>query len=259
MNAVRAQNLRNQQLEVKPKQAELNNRGEGQDDTRQLSESISEFLDRLPPATTPTSKIGPWIWIWNPYFHERGSPDHAAFVKRGAAILDDLVAKRSQLESENPGKAKGAITRLCTPHQLVATQEIYEIARQTGVVSGKWLLFPYAEEVHECWTKVAEATASADLGVGAKVAAMEPESFSSRNAKVRLVCVYTKDFSDKKDVDRVLKQLIKLKLVKSGSFIYYKADAMTHLEIESGNVWGIKPSLYCSADFIERPKEARKR
>lgn len=256
VNFIKAKNLKDPNLQAKSKPTELNNRGKGVDNTRQLSESVSEFLDRLPPATTASSKIGPWIWIWNPYFRETSDSDLESYLDRCTPMLDDLMARRAQLEAENPGKVKGAVTRLYNPHQLSVTDQIYSIAKQTRVLSGKWMLFPYVEEVHRVWSKVCEATANADLGVGAKVASMDRDALSSRNAKLRLICVYTKDFSDKKDVERVLRELIRIKVVKLGTSIYYKADAMTHLDVKSDNVWGIKPSLYCSKDFVDRIKEA---
>lgn len=57
-----------------------------------------------------------------------------------------------------------------------------------------------------------------DLGIAAKVA---PDEGDDR--KPRLICVYTRDFTDLKDVSRVLNRLVDLGIVeKKGRPIYYK-------------------------------------
>lgn len=53
---------------------------------RQLSETVDNFLLRLPPATTEISNKVPWIWIANPY-----EPVHA--------ILEELAVGNSYLLS----------------------------------------------------------------------------------------------------------------------------------------------------------------
>ena len=57
---------------------------------------------------------------------------------------------------------------------------------------------------------MAKATASNQLGIAAKVA---PRSQVDDPRKDRIVCVYTADFADKKDVGRVLQKLRELRLV----------------------------------------------
>jgi hypothetical protein len=65
---------------------------------------------------------------------------------------------------------------------------------------------------------VARATASNELGIAAKVA---PASYDNRQP--RLICVYTKDFTDMNDVTRVLSKLQDIGLVSMrGRPIYYK-------------------------------------
>jgi len=80
------------------------------------------------------------------------------------------------------------------------------------------MIFCTPEEVNAVWSIIARATATNDLGIAAKVA---PDSGDSR--KSRLICIYTKDFTDIKDVSRVAHKLKDLGLVESrGRGIFYK-------------------------------------
>lgn len=118
------------------------------------------------------------------------------------------------------------------------------------------MLFPIAEDVNRIWSLVAAATADGELGHAAKVATDD----GSGNQGSRLICIYTEDFSDKEDVKRVLKRLVGMGLVNGKGpmgeerGIYYKADAFTHLGIDSKNEWGLKASLFSSKDVLAEGK-----
>jgi hypothetical protein len=129
------------------------------------------------------------------------------------------------------------------------------------------MIFCPASEVNALWETVAKATANNELGIAAKVL---PRPQDQDPRKDRLICVYTADFMDKPDVGRVLRRLRELRLVEARSRrIYYKpgwfpsdvrkhetvnkklilaTDAYTYLGIASGNKWGLKSSIYNSAD-----------
>jgi hypothetical protein len=80
------------------------------------------------------------------------------------------------------------------------------------------MIFCEAAEVNEVWAVVARATANNDLGIAAKVA---PDQGDMR--KPRLMCIYTKDFTDMDDVSRVIRKMQDLGLVDSrGRPLYYK-------------------------------------
>lgn len=126
------------------------------------------------------------------------------------------------------------------------------------------MLFPPVHQVNHTWSIVAYAVATGQLGIGAKVSPkrVDPETRS------RLICIYTDDFSNKEDVIRVLRKLKELGLVSCGRPIYYKCgkpfemfscyrssdwsgiDAYTHLNIFSGNRWGISETLYNSMEML---------
>lgn len=88
------------------------------------------------------------------------------------------------------------------------------------------MLFPTVVDVDYLWGQVAKGTAERELGIAAKVAAMENGGEGDGGAR-RLICVYTKDFADAEDVKRVLLGLKELGLLRGddggeGRGIYYK-------------------------------------
>ena len=113
------------------------------------------------------------------------------------------------------------------------------------------MLFPPPADVPVVWSKVCHATVAGELGIGAKIA--QPD-----HRPTKLICVYTHDFADMDDIKRVLRKLNELKtLTKDPSkSIWYKADAYTHLGIESRNQYGIKASLYGSYALLNEQSSA---
>lgn len=261
---------------------------EGQTSAKQLSETLSDFLERLPPSTTPLSTCGPWIWIANPYpAAQRNSSgkivtdpegcDIASFRQLGTRLLENYLARKQEIETQNPDKQPGSVTRMLRPDRVRLESSIRELARQKNVTCGKWMLFPDASDVDWVWAVVAKGVWEGKLGISAKVATAPHDGPASgeaderaRNREQRLICVYTYDFSDKDDVKRVLLGLKQLGLLDSDSFggddsrggghggsstavgkvIYYKCDAYTYLDISSNNEYKLKASMYNSRDLL---------
>jgi len=118
------------------------------------------------------------------------------------------------------------------------------------------MLFPRLDDASRYWYKVAEATTDNRLGTGAKISTGLGEA-----REERLICIYTKDFSDMDDVRRVLDGLVELDFVNLNSprGIYYKPDAYTYLDINSGNEYGLQASLYSSRDLLgAAPRKSEK-
>jgi hypothetical protein len=85
------------------------------------------------------------------------------------------------------------------------------------------MIFCETDEVDAIWTIVARATASNELGIAAKVA---PRGYDSREP--RLVCIYTKDFTDMNDIARVVSKMRDLNLISMRRKpIYYKCGKST--------------------------------
>ena len=221
---------------------------------RHLSETVPEFLARLPPRSTPVSQHGPWIYIASPHYRDvPTSEDLAGFRQIGHRLLDEYTEKKERIEDSMARKAKSTIERKLTPDRKKLEADIRNIARDKGIKSGKWMLFVSVDKVNEIWGLVANAVAEGELGHAAKVGVDD----GSGDKKARLICIYTQDCADQEDVKRVLHRLDGLGLVSIGNprGIYYKADCYTHLDIMSGNAWGLKPTMYSSADLMKKGKK----
>jgi hypothetical protein len=112
--------------------------------------------------------------------------------------------------------------------------------------AGKWLLYVSLSELDSTWLKIKTATENGSLGISAKSATMRDSPNGAPKNKV--ICVYTKDCRDIKDIEHVLEVL------RDMSFqgrLFYKEDLATII----GNYERGKASLYESpsgAQIIQR-------
>ncbi|CAJ2508742.1 Uu.00g137680.m01.CDS01 [Anthostomella pinea] len=250
----------------------------------QLTESVDDFLKRVPPATTEDPIDSLWIWICNPYIErkakrkannqrirggedeapEEEGADPAGLVEAGEERLH--LARQFIDECKASGQTKIFITRECRKAGLDASRDILDVAKELRVTCGKWMLFCDVIQVNDVWGIIAHATANNELGIAAKVA---PKSTKDTRTE-RLICVYTADFTDTKDVKRVAERLKLLGLVRAKP-LYYKpgqsvrelvsavfketltwSDCYTYLGIASGNPWEIKASIYDTKSMLGR-------
>ncbi|CAD0083325.1 unnamed protein product [Aureobasidium vineae] len=243
------------------------NRLEGVTTARQLTETVDEFVKRLPPRTT---FMKPWIWITCPIVNGKGkiaafrhnleqeeSPEQ--MTNRAHALLSQFAAEKERITSANPNSTQSTITRKLGSLREQLKEDILDIAVASGMTNGKWMLFPKPEDVNRVWKLVAEAVVDGRLGDTAKIAPADPPDPSVQKKKQtsHLICVYTRDFSDLDDGRRVLEELIELGLAPRNAAdgaIYYKADAYTYLNIDSSNPYGLKASLYSSKDIASLSK-----
>jgi hypothetical protein len=79
------------------------------------------------------------------------------------------------------------------------------------------MLFISNQKVDEVWDIIKHNTEIGKLGFACKVAGVNP------NYKSHLICVYTYNYIDKIDVDRVRSELLKLGFDKA----WYKTDQAT--------------------------------
>jgi hypothetical protein len=89
--------------------------------------------------------------------------------------------------------------------------------------SGKWLIFVDPENVDEVWAKIKKAVEEGKLGDSAKVATAKPNPLAGKS-DAKVICVYTYDWTDEKDVKRIREELRKLGITNK---ISYKADEDT--------------------------------
>ncbi|MEM2100289.1 MAG: DUF1917 domain-containing protein [Thermoproteota archaeon] len=104
------------------------------------------------------------------------------------------------------------------PSEVSEVYWIYAVRRkgkypEPTVRSGKWLIFVERENVDEVWFKVKKAVEEGRLGDSAKVSTAKPNPLAS-DPKKYVICIYTYDWTDEKDVRRIREELRKLSIVK---------------------------------------------
>jgi len=90
---------------------------------------------------------------------------------------------------------------------------------------GKWLIFVPVGRVDKIWSKIKLATESGKLGEQSKVATAKSNS-NAANSNIKVICVYTYDWTDEEDVMRIRQELRQLGITRK---IPYKADEDTDL------------------------------
>lgn len=137
---------------VMEKAAMLYNPYEGVFSGRQLTETIEEFVERLPPQTTQGSLLDDWIWIANPFRKAQaakesksnitgeGPPDEASdlsqFVVRGNRLLEELTVIKNEIGKKS-GVTKTAINRAITTEKDAIVQKILQTATELHCTAGK--------------------------------------------------------------------------------------------------------------------------
>lgn len=114
-----------------------------------------------------------------------------------------------------------------------SSPDIMGLGQRFGDLAGKWLVFVPSSEVDHLWYKIARATHAGTLGSYAKV--------SPFNNSDHVICVFTDDFTNVSDVNKVRKGLERLGVKTK---IGYKPDIYTHCRIYMGNKWNIAPTRY---------------
>ncbi|EMD63486.1 hypothetical protein COCSADRAFT_181745 [Bipolaris sorokiniana ND90Pr] len=215
-----------------PSKLELFNQLQRQLNAWQLGKSVDDFIRRLPPLTTSVFTC-PWIWAENPYHnpHDKSPYPHVALTLQIAACDYSRVLRDSPQESES------------------LQEPITSLARNTHVLSRKWMLFPKSVDVTQVWKQIVVGVIENRLGSGCKVA-------TDDGKEERLICVYTRNFQDTQDVVRILQELETIGLLSAGRLIYYKPDAYTYLDVRRENAaeYGLKAILYNSRSMLANSK-----
>lgn len=160
---------------------------------------------------------------------------HYLEVDKGtdAGFLKQVV---ETLQSENPGDEIIVIYQekinkedlSTTPPSKVKSRYWIQAFRKKGKYpkptkkSGKWLIFREKTEIDQVWDKVRLATEKGLLGHGSKVSTGKDNPNGKYNKGV--ICVYTYDWTDEKDIKRVREELRKIGIVER---IPYKSDQDT--------------------------------
>ncbi|KAL2000921.1 hypothetical protein VTN02DRAFT_2458 [Thermoascus thermophilus] len=220
--------------------------GTEEGDSDSSTKSVPEFLANLPPSKAKASIVGPWLVVQSTH-HTDPIVSGIGLVSAGTKLLREFEDAKATLKVEHErshAKTEEELMRKLNPLQQKLESDLFATARKTGIITGKWMLFPSVDHVDRVWRVVAKATRKGKLGVAAKVATDDGSA-----GRARLVAVYTRDFDDKEDIKRVLQKLVALGVVeRRGTPIYYKCDAYSYLEIKSDNEYGLRASMFSSRD-----------
>ena len=106
---------------------------------------------------------------------------------------------------------------------IYATRQKGTYPKSNPANSGKWLVFASVDDVDIVWKKIKTATENGQLGGASKVATARPNPNATNN-NMKVICVYTYDYTDKEDVMRIRQELRKIGIENK---IPYKTDNAT--------------------------------
>ena len=128
------------------KQLELRDPFKNDSSGRNLSETVDDFLKRLPPTDPSSAVVGPWLWIVNPEPNHKGKDSDREDADRGAsaewgarckALLDDYQAEEAKINKTMEGKALASITRKLTPQRKKLREDLLRASEEERCVCGK--------------------------------------------------------------------------------------------------------------------------
>lgn len=141
-------------------------------------------------------------------------------TKEGPTDVDGLTQAWNDIQSD----------------RLPITADLDVLALKYNLLTGKWMVFARHNQIDSLWAQIASATHAGRLGFAAKV--------SPRNeADSHVVCVYTRNYTDRRDVYKVRSALRRLGVHWK---IAYKPEIYTHCGIYENNAWDIAPTRYHS-------------
>lgn len=155
-----------------------------------------------------------WVRIQNrsPISLDKNSDD-MALVKALTMGKSAISSDKKTITLEVEGKT------LLIP---VAIKDLDELAKKSGAVIGKWLIYRDRAEIDEVWKTIAKSTFKGELGISAKAGT------AMSGKKQHVICVYTGNYLDLKAVLRVRAKLRDLKFTEK---LCYKPDIYTYLGI----------------------------
>ncbi|SCV73417.1 BQ2448_7343 [Microbotryum intermedium] len=259
------------------------------------------FLKRSKPSAN--NMHFPWYWVVIPRSKddkdgalkpadEQSLESRVEFMQQGQVLVETLTQDCKHIAATAPvrgNKKTGAKSQkeLREIEHAKFNDQVAALAKKSNLLTGKWLLYPTAENVDAIWAKLVNAIAKPDGALAktgsvhtAKVSTHAEEgqsvtfvprasAFSYETERWILlrtlrrgyvICVYCDDSWDRDGVGKAFKCLVRdLGLISSA----YKSDANTLLGIDSKHSSGIRSSLYGKTDFmtkdeIDQAIEARK-
>lgn len=110
---------------------------EGEIDSKQLGETVDEFISRLP--VIGSSQVGPWLWASNPYAERGAEPETKdySFLQRAKRLMQEYLELKATIAASEPGIAPGTITRRLKADREKLKEDILDMAKNNGLICGK--------------------------------------------------------------------------------------------------------------------------
>ncbi|KAK0460164.1 translation initiation factor eIF 4e-like domain-containing protein [Desarmillaria tabescens] len=172
-------------------------------------ENIHQYCSRWPPHRTPVTYCN---WI---------------------SVNRDTVPKAAQ-ENQVDALKSSFQALLARGNKFITVDSLDQIACESNVVSGKWLIFSDSRGLGEFWEDVVRLVCLFRRKGCAKVS---PNKGHDRY----VICIYADDYTDLEDVNALRDGLRRIGVTWK---IGFKMDAYTHLGIYGKNAWGIRPNRY---------------
>ncbi|NHJ48445.1 MAG: DUF1917 domain-containing protein [Asgard group archaeon] len=139
-------------------------------------------------------------------------------------------------------RKKGEVVEVLYKNNAIKTFKLTHknldfIAKESNKLIGKWLVYESPSKIDQLWLKIAKATIDGELGITAKVS-----TALSEIKEHFVICVYTENYFDLEDVNRVRDKLTELGITQT---LYYKPDLYTYLGIYE-NTTCLEPYRYKS-------------
>ena len=228
----------------------------------QLRETVDEYLAR----TRNMSGRRTLLRVANPYSPPHWKPARDTYCRAGKERLrmfSDFI-KFYGYGNETGGKRDLGDIRM---EREEVMRNLTRLADVCELRAGKWIIHVPHDRCEEAWRKIVTATVKNELGSEACVKRGDSESSAISGGK--LFKVFTRDYRDKAEAARLLGRLDKLGILNRDKEIYYKSgsfphdilpprsfvfwdvgadwihyvDALSHLDLYSYNIWGLKTSL----------------
>jgi len=148
-------------------------------------------------------------------------------IKKIVDFLINLGYKTIKVGLDNKNRKILCNSKTGNPIALTENQ-IDELAKRLGLLSGKWMIFEPELKINNTWAIIANLCEKEKIW-SAKVSTKTQQTYKVQEY---VICVYTKNYLDEEDVF-IMREILR----QNGSerTLYYKPDIYTILHIYSDN------------------------
>jgi len=167
------------------------------------------YLDQFSPSSF---RKRPWLYANNFKY------DPVEKTGFDSKLMEAIMSSKIMIE-DSGFRIQFDEAELLVPFSVEAVDDV---ARRSGILVGKWLVYRGRSEIDDVWRGIASHTFRGELGTSAKV------STELQGRDRRVICVYTRDYLDLDDVMSVREKLSGMGFKDR---LCYKPDIYTYFGI----------------------------